>query len=85
MGKATEQQLGSLHGLLATAFSSEIKGYIERGEAIPASVLAAASKFLKDNGIDAPARHNKELDALVTELEDLDFEDSNVVAFNQRG
>lgn len=85
MSKATEQQLGSLHGLLASSFAGEIRGYMEREEPIPASVLAAAARFLKDNGIDAPARANKELDELATELEDLDFEDSNVVAFNQRG
>lgn len=84
MSKATEQQLGALHGLLATSFASEIKGYIERGEPIPASVLAAASRFLKDNGIDAPARNNKELDELATELEDLDFDDTNVVAMPGR-
>ena len=85
MSKATEQQLGALHGLLATSFASEIQKYMERGEPIPASVLAAAARFLKDNGIDAPARNNKELDKLATELEDLDFDDSNVVSFNRVG
>lgn len=84
MSKATEQQLGALHGLLATSFASEIRGYVDRGEPIPASVLAAAARFLKDNGIDAPARNNKELDALATELEDLDFDDTNVVALTPR-
>jgi hypothetical protein len=84
MSKATEQQLGALHGLLATSFASEIKAYVDRGEPIPASVLAAAARFLKDNGIDAPARNNKELDLLATELEDLDFDDTNVVALTPR-
>lgn len=80
MSKATEQQLGALHGLLATSFAAEIQGYVKRGEPIPASVLAAASRFLKDNGIDAPARNNRELDLLADELEDLDFDDANVVS-----
>ena len=85
MSKATETQMGALHGLLATSFASEIKPYVDNNEAIPASILAAAARFLKDNGIDAPARNNKQLDHLATELEDLDFEDENVVAFNRRG
>lgn len=85
MSKATEAQLGSLHGLLAASFAGEIAGYQERGEPIPASVLAAAARFLKDNGIDAPSRNNAGLDALATELEDLDFDDQNVVAFNRKG
>lgn len=80
MSKATEQQLGALHGLIATTFASEIAGYVSREEPIPASVLAAAARFLKDNGIDAPARANDKLDKLANELEDLDFDDSNVVA-----
>lgn len=80
MSKATEASLGALHGLLATSFASEIQGYIDRGEPIPASVLAAASRFLKDNGIDAPARDNAELDEMASVLEDLDFSDTNVVA-----
>lgn len=84
MSKATEQQLGALHGLLATSFAGEIRGYMERGEPIPASVLAAAARFLKDNGIDAPARNNKQLDELANELEDLDFDDTNVVAMTPR-
>lgn len=84
MSKASEQQLGSLHGLLATSFAGEIRGYIDREEPIPASVLAAAARFLKDNGIDAPARANKELDTLANELGDLDFDDANVVSFGPR-
>ena len=84
MSKATEAQLGDLHGLLAGAFAAEIAGYRERGEAIPASVLAAAARFLKDNGIDAPARANNKLDELAIELADLDYDDSNVVAMPSR-
>ncbi len=85
MSKATEAQLGMLHGLLATSFAAEIKKYSEAGEPIPASVLAAAARFLKDNGIDAPARNNKQLDKLADELEDLDFDDTNVVSMNRSG
>lgn len=84
MSKATEETLGALHGLVATSFSSEIQGYVDRKEPIPASVLAAAIRFLKDNGIDAPARNNEELDELADELEDLDFGDDNVVAMPNR-
>lgn len=85
MSRATEQQLGELHGLVATTFAAEIEGYRKRGEPIPPSLLAAALKFLKDNGIDAPARSNKAVDQLATELEELDFDDPNVVALRPRG
>lgn len=39
---------------------------------LPASVIAAAIKFLKDNGIDRPGREAQELDTLAALLPDFD-------------
>jgi hypothetical protein len=85
MSRATEQQLGELHGLVASTFADEIRRYVREKQAIPPSLLAAALKFLKDNGIDAPARDNDAVDKLASEIEDLDFDDPTVVAFRPRG
>ena len=38
---------------------------------LPASVLAAAARFLKDNGIDRPGRNVVDLDDLMAQLPDL--------------
>ncbi|MEM7200253.1 MAG: hypothetical protein AAF628_08320 [Planctomycetota bacterium] len=64
MSKATEELMDALHGLAAQTLINEIKAY-SAGEhvdkegnplPVPASILAAAIKFLKDNGVDRPGR-----------------------------
>lgn len=77
--RATEEQLDGLHSLVATQFTAEIQRY-KNGEVrdsdgnilpIPASLLAQAAKFLKDNGVDRAIRAGDPLDALNDELPDL--------------
>jgi hypothetical protein len=51
MERATEKQLGALHGTVAAALAQEISQAVEPKERIAA--INAAVKFLKDNGITA--------------------------------
>lgn len=51
--KATAAKLGSLHGTVAETLAAEIRGYKDRGEPVPAALLAQAIKFLSENGISA--------------------------------
>tara|TARA_B100000749_G_C18410899_1_gene459026 strand:- start:1180 stop:1407 length:228 start_codon:yes stop_codon:yes gene_type:complete len=57
--KPTDQILASLHETLA----KELLARIETGEATAAE-LTAASKFLKDNGIDASLQHSEPMQDL---------------------
>lgn len=80
MSKATEAILDSLHGLVADTLIDQIKVYTEAvGEdgkpspqAIPPALLAQCIKFLKDNGIDSPARGQKVNEALPPDLPSFD-------------
>lgn len=74
-GRATEALFEQLHGLLTDSMIAQLAKYKEKGEEIPASFLAQCIKFLKDNGIDTPARENKKIDTLAGELGDLDLDD----------
>lgn len=74
--RATEADLDALHLLVAEQFTSEIRAY-KNGDmrdnegnriAIPASLLAQAAKFLKDNGVDRAIRAGDPLDILNDEL-----------------
>jgi hypothetical protein len=47
----------------------------------PPALLAQAVKFLKDNGIDQPARAGSKVDTLKGEMPD--FDDPNIVAFRR--
>lgn len=78
-GRATEALLDQLHGLVA----GELKAAIEAARkpdadgnpgVVPASLLLAAMKFLKENGIDAPAKSER-LSDLAGQLRDLDLEE----------
>lgn len=80
-GRATESALDALHGLLSETLQGEIQGYRERGEAVPPALLAQCIKFLKDNGIDSPARAKKVLDTLADAMPD--FDDDNYGAGRQ--
>ncbi len=52
----------------------DIKGNVK---AVPASVLAAAAKFLNDSGVDRPERVVDQYDTLNDELPDLDHLDKH--------
>lgn len=64
---AKESRLSQLHELVADAFTTELtRRDPESGETLPVSpaMLAAAAKFLKDNGIDCDAEKNDKMKAL---------------------
>jgi len=83
--RATEALLNSLHGLVADSFVEEIRRCKASGEPIQASLLAQAAKFLKDNGIDAPAREEVHIDTLADELESVSFDaEGNVIHMKAR-
>lgn len=71
--KASVETLGELHGIIAETLSLEIQGYKDRGEPVPASLLAQAIKFLSENNIQA-----KEEDP---DLQNLKARTSNVLGF----
>ena len=77
---ATETELKELHGSVARTYLRAIQAY-EAGEvfdkngavkACPASLLAAAARFLSDNGVDRPEREVDLSDPLADELPGLD-------------
>lgn len=72
MSRATDTIFDQLHGLLADTLIDQIKVYTEAKDeagkpapqAIPPALLGQVIKFLKDNGIDSPARGKKVDEAL---------------------
>lgn len=70
--RATEAVLDGLHSLVANTFVEEIRRAKESDEGIPASLLAQAAKFLKDNGVDRAIRAGDPLDTLLDELPELE-------------
>lgn len=77
MSRATNEALDALHALQAEALVAELKAAKERKDEngnpvpIPAALLNAVTKFLKDNGIDAPASARR-FDSIVDQLRDMD-------------
>lgn len=80
--RATEEALGALHGLLAETLTAQLVAARESGEPIPPALLGQVIKFLKDNGVDAPAATSAKLDRLANALPDIDELD-NVVSFKR--
>jgi hypothetical protein len=52
---ASVSLMEELHSATATAMLDEMQGYRDRGEPVPAALLGAITKFLKDNKIEAVA------------------------------
>lgn len=73
--RASEDALDALHAALAKTMLAELKAAKASDEPIPAALLSAVAKFLKDNGIDAPSR-NTALGDLARELGDLDLDEA---------
>ena len=79
---ATEAELKELHGRVARLYlklldhyeAGDFKDHNGERKPVPASVLAAAAKFLNDNGVDRPEREVDLDDPLNDELPDLDDE-----------
>lgn len=67
MSRASNQALDALHALIADVLMSQLQAKGEDGKSVPPSpqLLAQAIKFLKDNGVDAPARSER-----ISNLED---------------
>lgn len=66
MSKATNDQMDSLHGALASHLTEAIKHPGEGG--VSASLLKEAREFLKDNNVSADIAKNKPLQALTDTL-----------------
>jgi hypothetical protein len=87
-GKGTDGQFGDLHALVAESLIQQITawkagclvemdgegGYVR---VFPPALLAQAIKFLKDNGIDQPARQGNKVDTLKKAMPD--FSDDNII------
>jgi hypothetical protein len=74
MTRAPESALDGLHGLLAETLSDALKKAKAAGEAPSPQLLAQVIKFLKDNGIDAPAKSAR-ISGLAAELADIDLDE----------
>lgn len=89
--RATSDQLDELHALQAATLQSEVKRYTEHlnpetgkldPQPVPPALLAQITKFLKDNGIDSPARAQKLEDALGRRMPDLEAVEHEHMARN---
>jgi hypothetical protein len=82
VSRATDELMDELHGLVAQGILGELQAARakrdEQGNPVPvpASLILAAMKFLKDNGVDAPVRSPR-LSTLASQLKDLDFDGEN--------
>lgn len=80
MARASSDALDNLHATLADVITSELKEATKadpdgkRGSA-PASLLNAAIKFLKDNGVDTPAKSER-ISTLADELAAIDLDEA---------
>lgn len=72
MGRATDEQLDALHGLLGETMLEELNRYIAKGSPIPPQFFSQVLKYLKDNGIDAPSRAVKLRDRLADTMPNFD-------------
>lgn len=76
--RASEDTLDELHGLVAATLIEQLRIAKDAKDAdgnaipIPASLIAQAGKFLKDNGVDRALRVGDPLDTLNSELPDLE-------------
>lgn len=81
MSRATDDLLDSLHGLVAGSLKEELaaakiaKDEEGKRKPVPTSLILAAMKFLKDNGIDAPAKSPR-MSSLASQLRDIDFDEA---------
>ena len=79
--RASADLVDELHALQAATLMAEIKKYTEHRNPetgaleplpVPPALLAQVNKFLKDNGVDAPARAKKLQDKIGRQLPDLE-------------
>lgn len=83
-GRASNDMLDMLHALVAGSLSDELARAAERAglprtdedyAPINPQLIDKALKFLKDNGVDAPAKSAR-VDTLAAQLGDLDLDDA---------
>lgn len=80
MSRATDALLDDLHSLTAETLIAELRQCREHKDAsgnlaplpVPPALIAQALKFLKDNGVDAPAVAQRVGDALAACMPDFD-------------
>lgn len=85
--RASTDLADELHALVAESLVEQIKAWKEGRlveqdgdeyvKVFPPALLAQAIKFLKDNGIDQPARKGNRIDTLKDAMPD--FDDHNIV------
>lgn len=88
--RASTDTMDMLHALQASTLMSEVKRYTEHRDEqgkldplpVPPALLAQINKFLKDNGIDQPARAKKVRDEVGQALPDLEEVDHEHMARN---
>lgn len=78
--KGTEEQFEELHGLVTLTYIEQIESLRREKKEVPISLLEKAAKWLKDNGVDSPARTGNAVDRLKGQLPQLDDE-GNVLPF----
>lgn len=69
MSRASSDALDALHALVAETIAKSL-----RGDNVEAKDIAVAIKFLKDNGIDAPASSPR-FSGIVDQLKNLDVDE----------
>jgi len=87
MTRTTSEKFDELHGLVAESLIEQINAWKagrlvqQEGETyvrvFPPALLAQAIKFLKDNGIDQPAKGGNKVDTLKDAMPD--FDSDNVI------
>jgi hypothetical protein len=65
---ASVEMMEHLHGAAAAAMLDELRNYQQRGEPVPAALLGAITKFLKDNKIESVAGAGSAVHKLATSL-----------------
>jgi hypothetical protein len=94
VSRASHDLADEIHLLVAEALVEQIKAWKEHRlvdadkegnlvRVFPPALLAQAIKFLKDNGIDAPAQKGNRIDTLKDAMPDFDALESNVVAIRR--
>lgn len=83
MSRATADMVDMLHGLLAGALKDELERACtakdEEGNPVPINpqLLDKVLKFLKDNGVNAPASSER-IDSLASQLTELNLDDEAI-------
>ena len=88
--RATEQAMDKLHATVATLLTNELQRTANRAEAKPddpanaisPQLLSQAIKWLKDNGVSAPAGAKRTED-LAAQLADLDLDEETLAAMTR--